>query len=121
MSKKDYTKFSAPNHKERPEKIQNGISETKTAAVAQEQPKPKVVETPKKETPKPVIGVVTNCLQLRVRENPSTEADIICEIPCLTELSIDKKESTEDFYKVSTSDGVHGFCMKKFVVIRKEQ
>lgn len=64
------------------------------------------------------IGFVTNCKKLNVREKPRTDATIICEVDYQTELVIDEKESTEEFYKVCTAAGIEGFCMKKFIAIQ---
>ena len=64
------------------------------------------------------IGFVTNCKKLNVREEPRTDADIVCEVDYQTELMIDENESTEEFYKVFTIVGIEGFCMKKFIAIR---
>ena len=64
------------------------------------------------------IGIVTNCKKLNVREKPTVEAPVVCEIVCQTELMIDEKESTEEFYKVCTAAGIEGFCMKKFIAIQ---
>ena len=63
------------------------------------------------------IGLVSNC-KLNVREKPTVEAPVVCEIVCQTELMIDEKESTEEFYKVCTAAGIEGFCMKKFIAIQ---
>ena len=64
------------------------------------------------------IGLVSNCKKLNVREKPTVEAPVVCEIDCQTELMIDEKESTEEFYKVCTAVGIEGFCMKKFIAIQ---
>jgi len=64
------------------------------------------------------IGFVTNCKKLNVREKPRTDATIICEVDYQTELVINEKESTEEFYKVCTAAGIEGFCMKKFIAIQ---
>jgi len=64
------------------------------------------------------IGIVTGCKRLNVREKPTVEAPVVCEIVCQTELMIDEKESTEEFYKVCTAAGIEGFCMKKFIAIQ---
>lgn len=64
------------------------------------------------------IGLVSNCKKLNVREKPTVEAPVVCEIVCRTELMIDEKESTEEFYKVRTAAGIEGFCMKKFIAIQ---
>ena len=52
------------------------------------------------------------------RERPTVEAPVVCEIVCQTELMINEKESTEEFYKVCTAAGIEGFCMKKFIAIQ---
>mgnify|MGYP001336233650 CR=1 FL=1 len=64
------------------------------------------------------IGFVTNCKKLNVRKEPKTDSDIVCEIDYQTELMIDENESTEEFYKVFTTTGIEGFCMKKFIEIQ---
>lgn len=64
------------------------------------------------------FGLVTNCKKLNVRERPTVHAPVICEIVCQTELMIDEKESTEEFYKVYTAAGIEGFCMKNFIAIQ---
>lgn len=64
------------------------------------------------------IGLVSNCKKLNVREKPTIESSVVCEIVCRAELMIDEKESTEEFYKVYTAAGIEGFCMKKFIAIQ---
>jgi len=65
------------------------------------------------------IGFVTNCKKLNIREEPRIDATVVCEVDYLTELMIDKNESTEEFYKVFTAAGIEGFCMKNFITIQK--
>lgn len=65
------------------------------------------------------IGVVSNCNKLNIREEPSLDANIVCEITSTTELMIDENESTEEFYKVFTTSGLEGFCMKKFITVQQ--
>ena len=70
------------------------------------------------ETPSPTIGVV-NCKLLRVRSEADSTADnVICEIEEGSEVQINEAESTADFYKVVTTAGAEGFCMKKFITIK---
>lgn len=40
-------------------------------------------------------------------------------IDALTQVCVDLDASTEDFYKVRTSDGVEGFCMRKYIALSK--
>ena len=64
------------------------------------------------------IGLVANCKRLNIREGPTIDAPVICEMVCQTELIIEEADSTEDFYKVCTAAGIEGFCMKKFIAIQ---
>lgn len=118
MAKKDYTRFS--KHQEH-EYASKKVEETNDAVEIEEAVESVVIEESKevKEEPKTMFGVVTNCLRLNVRKSPSTTAEIEHVIEALTEVSIDLKESTNDFYKVCTSAGVEGFCMKKFIAIKQ--
>lgn len=64
-------------------------------------------------------GIVTDCLYLNVRKQPDIHADVVIVIDALTQVCVDLDESTEDFYKVSTSDGAEGFCMRKYIALSK--
>lgn len=72
-----------------------------------------------KEVSAPVIGVVAGCKKLNVRCEGKAGADVVCEIAEATEVVIDEKESTEDFYKICTEAGAEGFCMKKYITLKK--
>lgn len=78
-------------------------------------------ETPVVETPvvekKTVMGVVVDCIKLRVRKAPTTSAIVLCEIDCGAEVAIDEKKSNKEFFKVCTEAGVDGYCMKKFIKV----
>lgn len=65
------------------------------------------------------MGFITNCKKLNIREEPRTDATIVCEVDYQTKLMIDENESTEEFYKVFTAAGIEGFCMKNFITIQK--
>lgn len=65
-----------------------------------------------------VTGVVTGCEKLFVRTKPNKESNHITIIPKDTEVQINLSESTEDFYKVTTSMSFEGYCMKKFITIK---
>lgn len=64
-------------------------------------------------------GIVTGCLYLNVRKLPDINADVAVVIDALTQVCVDLDASTEDFYKVHTSDGVEGFCMRKYIALSK--
>ena len=65
-----------------------------------------------------IIAVVTNCTKLNVRKEAKKDAEVVCVINKGTELALDLDTSTEDFYKVSTSNGVEGYCVKDFIEIK---
>lgn len=105
MEKRDYTKFS--NEDKNPYPINVTVPRPEHEAEIEVEP---VVEKPK-------LGVVVDCVKLNVRKKPHANATIIATITCKTELEIDEKESTKDFYKICTAAGIEGFCMKKFISI----
>ncbi len=65
-----------------------------------------------------LFGVVTDCLKLNIREEPSKDSDVVTVVACLEELMIDMEKSIDDWYAVCTVSGLEGFCMKKFVAVR---
>lgn len=66
-----------------------------------------------------VIGVVTDCLKLNIRQRPYKDSEVVAIAAYLDELSIDIEASTNDWYAVCTVAGIEGFCMKKFVAVRQ--
>lgn len=66
-----------------------------------------------------VIGVVTDCLKLNIREKPTKDSRVVTVVTCLDELEIDMGDSNDDWYTVCTATGIEGFCMKKFVAVRQ--
>ena len=40
-------------------------------------------------------------------------------IDCLSQVDVDLDGSTKDFCKVRTPDGIEGFCMKKYIQLRR--
>lgn len=66
------------------------------------------------------IGVVTGCSKLNVRKEPYKDAEILCVINKNEEVEINTEEEAtyEYFYKVITSKGVEGYCIKDFISIK---
>lgn len=69
------------------------------------------------EAPEPLIGVVFGCKKLNIRKRPVVNPNnVLCVVEMNTELEIiEPEKATGQWYKVVTSDGVKGFCMKEFV------
>lgn len=77
--------------------------------------------TPVEEKKVVYIGKLRDCGKLNVREKPSIDAKILCRLDKTSEVQIEKAESTKEFYKVYTTSGVEGYCMKKYVSIKKQE
>lgn len=73
----------------------------------------------KNKEPKKVIGIVTDCLTLNVRKEPSLNSDIIDEFKALSDVEIISENSLNDFYTVKSEKGLTGYCMKKYIQIKK--
>lgn len=98
--KKDYTRFSKPENVMVDDPILHENIESEVV-----------------EEIEPTIGVVTDCLRLNVREDAHPTAMIVGTINAETELVVDMAESTSEFYKIVTSTGIEGYCMKQFITI----
>lgn len=61
------------------------------------------------------FGTVMGCEKLRVRPTPDTDQEEITLIDEGSTVKISLEDSTEDFYKVKTDDGIEGYCMKSFI------
>ena len=99
------------------EKDTNSINETDNYIIPEELDETiKCDEEIEKESSN-VFGVVTNCIKLNVRNKPEIGSTKICTIWSDTKVMIDLKESTDEWYKVYLSEGINGFCMKKYISI----
>lgn len=65
-----------------------------------------------------LLGNVTGCAKLNIRQEPIAYGAIIGTLPVSTEVMIDEADSTEDFYKVCTASGMEGYCVKEYITIQ---
>lgn len=115
---KNYSKFSA-KEKEPFKENEDGqlvIDEVVEEPVTEEVLTETVTEEIHEEPVTSLTGVVDGCDKLYVRSEASTNSDPVCTILQSALVTIDIENSTDDFYKVKTSEGVEGYCMKKFIV-----
>ena len=88
-----------------------------------EEPIVEPVEEPKDEETKDenIKGAkLVKCTKLNVRKEANKNADVVCIINEKSVITVNVEESTEDFYKVYTSDKevlIEGYCMKEFISI----
>lgn len=64
-----------------------------------------------------VIGKISGFEKLYVRKEASKDSEPVGIVTDKDNLSIDVARSTDDFYKVITSNGLEGYCVKEFVKI----
>ena len=108
MGHKNYSMFSrkVENDKNVNEEVKEPA--IATAGLAQ-------VAEPKQDK---IIGIVDDCDRLNVRAKPDKDSAVLCVIDKTAVLDIDINNSTDEFYKVVTSVGIEGYCMKRFIVIQ---
>lgn len=64
-----------------------------------------------------VIGKISGYDKLYVRKEATVDSEPVGIVTKDDDLSIDVIHSTDDFYKVYTSNGLEGYCVKKFVKV----
>lgn len=94
----------------------NAVIETFEEAIPVEVP-----EEPKVETKKVFIGKIRDCDKLNVRVEPNVKSKVLCKLDSDSEVLVEKSKSTEEFYKITTSSGVDGYCMKKYLSVKKQE
>lgn len=65
-----------------------------------------------------LTGAITDCFRLNIRKKPDKTADIVTVADTLTQLKVDEKKSTNDWYYVLDGNGNSGYCMKQYVKIK---
>ena len=73
---------------------------------------------PKREVETNFIGIVSGCNKLNVRFKPAIDADVVTVLEVNSEIVVDTARSTTDWLKITTTAGVEGFCMRKFVTAK---
>ena len=100
----NYNNYSKSNKSDRHN--HKPVEEIDSVALVEENIEPKLVE-----------GVVTDCIALNIRKNPSMDADVIHVADAGCRVMIDLEHSVDDWYRVVKifDEEVYGFCMKKFI------
>ena len=65
-----------------------------------------------------IIGKINGFKNLYVRKEASKDSEPVGIVTDKDDLSIDVSHSTDDFYKVITSNGLEGYCIKQFINIK---
>ena len=94
------------------EPIVNGNIETPDDV---EEPKIVYGEVTNCKEPKIVYGEVTNCKKLNVRTAPTLKATSKMIVNENDIVEIIESESTDEWFRVCTENGVKGYCMRRYI------
>ena len=75
------------------------------------------IEETKEEVTEEVIGKIIEFEKLYIRKEANKYSEPVGIVTDKDYLSINIMHSTDDFYKVITSNGLEGYCVKEFVKI----
>ena len=75
----------------------------------------KVEEVPQQ----PVVGFVSNCDRLNVREKPYKGSNVLTILAGGCDVIVNEHLSTENFYHVLTRHSIQGFCQKDYISIKQ--
>lgn len=67
---------------------------------------------------KTTTGTVAHCNKLNVRSKPAMHADVLTILDAGAVVTIDIAKSNSDWLKISTAEGVNGYCVRKFVDVK---
>ena len=93
------------------------VTEEMEEEIAEVNKSEEVTKEATKEADSTVVGYVSGCLKLNIREEGYPGANVVCVVPEKTALLIEVAESNDEWYKVYTETGMEGFCMKQYVTL----
>lgn len=99
------------------EEMEEEIAEVNESEEVEEEITEEVTKEATKEADSTVVGYVSGCLKLNIREEGYLGANVVCVVPEKTALLIEVAESNDEWYKVYTETGMEGFCMKQYVTL----
>lgn len=70
--------------------------------------------------PTTYIGQVVNYTKLNLRQGPDINTEVLSVLNREEEVKVDKEHSTDEFYKVTNSNGIEGYCMKQYINVLDE-
>lgn len=69
----------------------------------------------KEEVKRTVKGKVIDCTRLNVRRRPNKDSEVNRVIDVDSIVEINENKSNDEWYRVTTDNGVYGYCMKKYI------
>ena len=101
-------------------KMYTGDIEETPEVVPEEEP---IANLPDEEEskiePLPMLeGTIVDCEKLNIRNVPDMSGEIVTVLPKGTKLMVEQGK-LGDWYKICTLHGIEGFCMSKYINIKK--
>lgn len=96
-------------------KMDTEVTELKNQNVSQPEESNEGQNSFKVETKNEVYGVI-KCGLLNVRKKPSIGSDIVDVLKRGNKVLINKKDSTDAFYRIY-KDGIEGYCVKEYIEV----
>lgn len=72
-------------------------------------------ENIKEEIKRTVKGKVIDCTRLNVRRRSNMDSEVNCIIDVDSIVEINENKSNDEWYRVTTDNGVYGYCMKQYI------
>ena len=72
-------------------------------------------ENIREEVKKTIKGKVIDCTRLNVRRRPNMDSEVNCIIDVDSIVEINENKSNDEWYRVTTDNGVYGYCMKQYI------
>lgn len=72
-------------------------------------------ENIKEEVKRTVKGKVIDCTRLNVRRRPNKDSEVNCIIDVDSIVEINENKSNDEWYRVTTDNGIYGYCMKQYI------
>ena len=57
-------------------------------------------------------------VEINVYSEPNANSNIVCKIGYMSEVVVDLKNSTDNFYKICSVIGAEGFCQKSLIILK---
>lgn len=120
MSNKNYRNYYKEQKQESETVIEpteeNSVDSESVDNIMESETNNVVVKDDDQEPTKTEIGKV-NCIRLKIRNKPSMGGSIVCLARVGDELTIDRSKYYDGWLKVTTVDGLEGFCRQDFVTV----
>lgn len=117
MAHKNYNQMSNKSNKQNKVETKEVIETVETVEVVEPIEVPEVVI--EETEPEAVEYVVTNCEKLNVRKNPSLSAKVECVVAAQSVVVVFPDGSNDEWAEVATESGNYGYCMKKYLTLKK--